>query len=232
MCSSDLPLTQLITDSQGVVRVGVNVQDPLTVKLVYSGGPGYRASESAPSTWQATDLNVGALPPLARKMLPVIEDATAKCPQLPAAWVVAEVNSESGWNPHAWTDDSNGGTAGLYQINASEWARIGGQPWNTAPHQRPPYSNNIYDPATHLTKGIGLVCSHLGPMTADLKRSGKTINPLDAMLVCHIAGCGRVTGSASGIPRVGEVGCGGTCVHLINQYLGNVHKAVSLYSRH
>jgi hypothetical protein len=225
------PLAQLTTDSQGVVRIGVTVQNSLTVKLVYTGGSGFRASESASSTFRYTSLNLNTIPSLAKKMVPVIENATAtECPALPPAWVVAEVDSESGWDPHNWTDDSNGGTAGLYQINASEWKSLGGQAWNVGPHTPPPAGNNVWDPTTHLTKGIKLVCGHLMQMTNYLKQSGKKINPLDAMLVCHIAGCARVTGSSSGIPSNGEAGCGSTCVHLVNQYLGNVHDDVKRYS--
>jgi hypothetical protein len=173
------------------------------------------------------------IPALARDMLPAINQQLAtECPELPAVWVVAQVMAESSWNPHAWTDDSNGGTAGLYQINASEWKSLGGQPWNVGPHTPPPAGNDVWDPATHLTKGIKLICGHLMQMTSYLKQSGKKINPLDAMLVCHIAGCARVTGSSGGIPSDGEAGCGSTCVHLINQYLGNVHDDVARYSAH
>jgi hypothetical protein len=43
------------------------------------------------------------------------------------------------------------------------------------------------------------------------------------MLVCHVAGCGRVTGSASGVPQAGEAGCDARCAELVARYLDAVH---------
>jgi hypothetical protein len=171
------------------------------------------------------------IPALARDMLPGINQQLAtECPELPAVWVVAQVMAESSWNPHAWTDDSNGGTAGLYQINQTEWRALGGQAWGVPAHTAPPGPADIYDAPTHLRLGIRLVCTHLRSMTGYLSQSGKPTPPLDAMLVCHIAGCGRVTGSRTGVPVVGEAGCGATCVDLITRYLNNVHRYVTEFT--
>jgi hypothetical protein len=171
------------------------------------------------------------IPALARQMLPAIQAQLAtECPQLPPVWVVAQVMAESSWNPRAWTDDSNGGTAGLYQINAVEWQQLGGATWQVPGHTRPPAGNNVWDPATHLRLGIRLVCSHLHAMSVYLARTGKDLPALDAMLVCHIAGCGRVTGSTRGIPAIGEAGCDNTCVRLITDYLTNVHRYVQEFT--
>ena len=70
------------------------------------------------------------------------------CPELPAAWVVAEVAAESGWNPAAFSRDRNGGAAGLYQLNQTNWVTAGGHPWTSAP---PPPGADIYDPAATST---------------------------------------------------------------------------------
>jgi hypothetical protein len=51
-----------------------------------------------------------------------------------------------------------------------------------------------------------------------LRDSGKSASALDAMLVCHIAGCGRVTGK-TGVPRAGEAGCAHRCAALVARYL-------------
>jgi hypothetical protein len=158
------------------------------------------------------------IPKLARQLLPVINDVLDRqCPELPAVWVIAEIQAESGWNPRAHSDDSNGGASGLYQINDRNWAVAGGAP------------GEITVPETHLRVGIPWVCTNLRAVTGHLKSTGKPTDPLDAMLVCHIAGCGRVTGSATGVPTVGESGCGSTCVSLINGYLRNVHRYVEEY---
>jgi Transglycosylase SLT domain len=175
-----------------------------------------------------TGVDPAAVPALARQMLPVIDDVVRnQCPELPPVWVVAEVMAESGWNPHAWSNDSNGGAAGLYQINERNWVVAGGQPWASSP---PPASSDIYQPETQLRVTIPWVCANLRAVTGHLRATGKPTSPLDAMLVCHIAGCGRVTGSATGVPRAGEAGCGGTCVGLIDRYLDHIHQFVTRFS--
>ncbi|HEX4358786.1 MAG TPA: hypothetical protein VH141_14745 [Pseudonocardia sp.] len=175
-----------------------------------------------------TGVNPAAVPELAKQMLPVIDDVVRnQCPELPPVWVVAEVMAESGWNPHAWSFDSNGGAAGLYQINQRNWVVAGGRPWATSP---PPASSDIYQPETQLRVTVPWVCANLRAVTGHLKATGKPTSPLDAMLVCHIAGCGRVTGSTTGIPRPGEAGCGGDCVDLINRYVNRIHQFVAQFS--
>src|SRR5665648_1200202 len=54
----------------------------------------------------------------------------AACPELPEAWVAALMAQESGFRPDAYADDSNGGTWGLCQVNASVWAGAYGHPWS------------------------------------------------------------------------------------------------------
>jgi hypothetical protein len=175
-----------------------------------------------------TGVDPAKVPALAKQMLPVIHDVVREqCAELPPVWVVAEVMAESGWNAHAWSNDSNGGAAGLYQINQRNWVVAGGQPWASAP---PPHSADIYQPETQLRITIPWVCTNLRAITGHLKATGKPTAPLDGMLVCHIAGCGRVTGSATGVPRSGEAGCGRTCASLINRYLKRVHQYVAQFS--
>lgn len=163
-------------------------------------------------------VDVHKIPKLARQLLPVITDVLDRqCPELPAVWVVAEIQAESGWNPKARSADSNGGASGLYQINDRNWSVAGGR------------RGEITVPETHLRVGIPWVCTNLRAVTGHLKATGKPTDPLDAMLVCHIAGCGRVTGSATGVPAVGEAGCGATCASLVNRYIRNVHRLVEEY---
>lgn len=163
---------------------------------------------------------VDRLPPLARSMLPLVNDRISKnCPELDAVRVLAEVQAESGWNPRAWSEDVNGGAAGLLQINQANWVGLGGRPWLAVP---PTPDADIDDPSVHLTFGIDFLCANLRAMTAHLKQTGKTIDPMDAMSVCHIAGCGRVTGSRTGIPQAGEASCGTRCAELVSRYLNNI----------
>jgi hypothetical protein len=168
------------------------------------------------------------IPPLARDMLPVVTDVLREqCPELPAVWVVAEVMAESSWRPHAWSNDRNGGAAGLYQINQRNWIAAGGRPWAGVP---PGPASDIYVPETQLRVDIPWVCANLRAVSTHLAATGKPTTPLDAMAVCHIAGCGRVTLSATGIPRPGEAGCGAVCVGLIHRYLDNIHRYVAEFS--
>lgn len=168
------------------------------------------------------------VPPLARELLPRITDLTTRrCPELPPVWVVAEVAAESGWNPGAFSRDRNGGAAGLYQINQTNWITAGGQPWVSTP---PPAGADILDPARYLDLAVPFVCANLRTATDHLRRTGKPTAPLDAMLVCHIAGCGRVTGSATGIPQAGEAGCDAHCADLVARYIANVHHFLAAYT--
>lgn len=165
---------------------------------------------------------VDRLPPLARSMLPLVTTVIDEnCPELSVVRVLAEVQAESGWDPGAWSDDVNGGAAGLLQINEANWIGLGGRRWTSAP---PPPGADINDPSTHLTLGIDFLCGNLRAMTAHLRQAGKSIDPMDAMSVCHIAGCGRVAGSRTGLPQAGEAGCDARCAGLVSRYLDDIRR--------
>lgn len=168
------------------------------------------------------------IPPLARELLPQITMLTAtQCPELPPVWVVAEVQAESSWNPAAFSTDRNGGAAGLYQLNQQNWMAARGRPWPSVP---PPADADVLNPVRHLELAIPFVCSNLRSVAAHLTATGKPTSTLDAMLVCHIAGCGRVTGSATGVPHAGEPGCDTTCADLVARYISTVHRYITTYS--
>jgi hypothetical protein len=78
-------------------------------------------------------------------------------------------------------------------------------------------------PEAHLRVAIPWVCANLRAVTAHLAVTGKPTAPLDAMLVCHVAGCPRVTESRTGIPSAGEAGCDERCAGLVRRYLTAVH---------
>ena len=161
-----------------------------------------------------------ALPALARTSLPLISDLTAaSCPELPPLWVVAQVQAESGWDAgqHA---EQPGGVAGLYQLDQASWVAAGGSAWGSDP---PADGAAVLSPEAHLRTAIPWVCANLRAVTAHLAAAGKPTAPLDAMLVCHIAGCARVTDSHTGIPAPGEAGCDERCVQLIQRYIAAVH---------
>jgi hypothetical protein len=172
-----------------------------------------------------------ALPALARRMAPTVDRLQSKiCPELPQVWVYAEVMAESSWNPRAWSSDSNGGAGGLYQMGYPAWVSVEGDPGTWKQGTKPPSNHPLWEPESNLRAGMTFACGHLRQMTRYLaKHPEKEIGPLDAMAVCHVAGCGRVTSSASGIPTPGEVGCGQTCVNTIHAYLKNIHRYVEAF---
>jgi hypothetical protein len=172
----------------------------------------------------SSGVDPGRIPATAREFLPLITELTAQqCPELPPLWVVAQVEAESGWKPAA----AGEGVAGLLQFDELTWMAAGGAPW---PSPVPAPGDPVTDPATHLRVAIPWLCSTLRAVTGHLAATGKSASPLDAMLVCHVAGCGRVTGSASGVPRTGEAGCDDRCAALVARYLAAVHDHVREYA--
>jgi hypothetical protein len=88
----------------------------------------------------------------------------------------------------------------------------------------------VLDPEAHLRVAVPWLCTTLRAVTGHLLENGKPASALDAMLVCHVAGCGRVTGSASGVPRAGEAGCDERCAAVVTRYLDAVHGLVRQYA--
>lgn len=182
--------------------------------LLLGAAPGQAGADPA------SGVNVDAVPGLARESLPLITELVATaCPELPPLWVVAQVQAESGWDPEL-VSDRPGGAAGLYQFSQRNWAAAGGPVWASDP---PKPDDTVTTVEEHLRIAVRWVCANLRAVTTHLEATGKKTPPLDAMLVCHIAGCGRVTGSASGIPQAGEAGCGDRCAQVVARYVAAVH---------
>jgi hypothetical protein len=164
------------------------------------------------------------IPATARQYLPLVTDLTAQqCPELPPLWVVAQVEAESGWDPAVAHD----GVAGLLQFDRFTWMAAGGTPWSGRTPRR---GDAVLDPDAHLRIAVPWLCSTLRAVTGHLAESGKPATALDAMLVCHVAGCSRVTGSASGVPQAGEAGCDERCAVLVRRYLDAVRGFVGQYA--
>jgi hypothetical protein len=200
------------------VRVPKAVRGPLLALLGLTLGVAPGTEATAPSS----GVDPRHLPAAARAHLPLVTDLTARhCPELPPAWVVAQVEAESGWDPGAVGAGARGaGLAGLLQFDQLTWVAAGGEPW---PSSTPRAGDPVTDPGTHLRVAVPWLCSTLRAVEGHLAATGKPASPLDAMLVCHVAGCGRVTGSASGVPRAGEAGCDARCAELVARYLDAVH---------
>lgn len=167
------------------------------------------------------------IPALAGESLPLITELVAQgCPELPPVWVVAQVEAESGWDPGLHSDRPDG-AAGLLQFGRRNWIAAGGQPWPSDP---PADGSEVLTAGAHLRIALPWVCANLRAVTAHLAATHKTAAPLDAMLVCHIAGCGRVTGSRTGIPAAGEADCRERCAQVVHRYLMAVHRNIARYT--
>ncbi|GAA1381714.1 hypothetical protein GCM10009613_08230 [Pseudonocardia kongjuensis] len=166
----------------------------------------------------SSGIDVDRVPEAARPHLSLVTELTTEgCPELPPAWVVAQVQAESGWDPELRT----GSATGLLQVSERTWTAAGGAPWPDPA---------LTDPAAHLRTVVPWLCATLRAAAGHLATTPKDVAVLDAMLVCHIAGCRRVTGSASGVPVAGEAGCSQACASAVRRYLDAVHDLVADYS--
>lgn len=174
---------------------------------------------AAPTAEPVTSgIDAARVPEAARPYLDLVTELTSQgCPELPPAWVVAQVQAESGWDPELRT----GTAAGLLQVSERTWVAAGGAPWPDPA---------LTEPEGHLRVVVPWLCSTLRAAAGYLATTPKDVPVLDAMLVCHIAGCSRVTGSRSGVPAAGEANCSQACASAIRRYLDAVHGFVADYS--
>ena len=126
------------------------------------------------------------------------------CPVLPSSYIAAMMSQESSFGPDAYADDSNGGTWGLLQVNASIWLHAYGAPWTTDLN-----CNGVWDikePEVHYDVGCKYLCDRLAGVRAIRARhpdwaSTRELTELDALVVAHNAGEGRLR-SYPRIPRI------------------------------
>ena len=115
----------------------------------------------------------------------------AACPALPGPFIAAVMAQESGFRPDAYADDSNGGTWGLFQLNASIWQNAYGAPWNADLN-----NNGIWDvkePQIHAAIGGKYLCGRLEGVrqirTAHPNwASTRELSELDDLVIAHNAG--------------------------------------------
>src|SRR5665647_3703166 len=114
----------------------------------------------------------------------------AACPELPEAWVAAVMAHQSGFRPDAHADDSNGGTWGLFQLNASVWAEAYGHPWSADLN-----SNDVWDVregSIHASVAGEYLCGRLDGVRAIRAEhpdwASSALPVLDALIIAHNAG--------------------------------------------
>lgn len=123
-----------------------------------------------------------------------IAEVRAGCPDLPEPWIAAVMAQESGFRPDAYADDVNGGTWGLFQLNAGIWRAHYGHPW-TADLDRDGVWD-VKDPDIHATVAGRYLCARLAGVR-DIRAQHPTwpstrIAELDALIVAHNAGESRL----------------------------------------
>src|SRR5665647_702206 len=118
----------------------------------------------------------------------------AACPELPEAWVAAVMAQESGFRPDAHADDSNGGTWGLFQLNASVWAGAYGHPWSADLN-----GNEVWDVREgdiHASVAGEYLCRRLDGVRAIRAEhpdwASSALPVLDALIIAHNAGESRL----------------------------------------
>ena len=88
-----------------------------------------------------------------------IAETKAACPDLPETWIAAVMAQESGFRADAHADDSNGGTWGLLQLNASIWQANYGHAWSADLNQNG--TPDIDDPDIHAHVAGLYLCTRL-----------------------------------------------------------------------
>ncbi|WP_421740693.1 lytic transglycosylase domain-containing protein [Cellulomonas sp.] len=132
-----------------------------------------------------------------------VAEVRAGCPDLSETWVAAVIAQESGFRPDAHADDSNGGTWGLLQLNASIWQANYGHSWSADLNGDGLW--DVKDPDIHATVAGHYLCQRLEGVrktrTAHPGWASSSIPVLDALIVAHNAGESRLA-TYPAIPEV------------------------------
>ncbi|WP_051215593.1 CHAP domain-containing protein [Granulicoccus phenolivorans] len=122
--------------------------------------------------------------------IPWIENAAARSAyRIPAAFFAFIMDRESDFRPDLFANDSNGGTWGLFQINAAEWRRFTGGGTVTSP--------DITDPMIHTTHAAQYFDDRLETVRRMRQNNPDAayttqLTDLEALLIAHNAGEGNL----------------------------------------
>ncbi|OYO21476.1 hypothetical protein CGZ93_10380 [Enemella dayhoffiae] len=192
----------------GIAAIAVVVGSPVLLAFVLVVALVVGLTLQPPAAPPAGTCGVGALE-VPERARPWMQKA-AQVSGLPEGYLAAIAKQESSFDPNNFTNDSNGGTWGLFQINRAEWSRFfptGDNPGGT-PH-------GITDPMIHAEVGGRYLKDRLenvrrmqakNPSAAYAK-----ISDLDALVIAHNAG----EGNLQKYPAIPSITKG---------YLENMHK--------
>lgn len=168
------------------------------------------------STTHAPLADDAPVPPAARAW---VAATTAACPDLPETWVAAVMAQESAFDPDAYADDVNGGTWGLFQLNASIWQGAYGHPWAADLNHNATW--DIREPDIHARVAGDYLCERLaGVRTIRAQHpewASSALPVLDALIIAHNAGESRLRT----YPTIPAVTAG---------FIANVHQRTALWS--
>jgi hypothetical protein len=171
------------------------------MKVLLAGGTGVAAVAAVPLLAILAVLGTGAgcglsnaadVPARAR---PWIAATHAACPDLPEPWIAAVMAQESSFDPDAHADDVNGGTWGLFQLNAAAWNAAYGAGWD-ADRDRDGIPD-VREPAIHARVAGEHLCARLAGVRALRAAhpewpSTRDLSELDALVIAHNAGESRL----------------------------------------
>ena len=148
-----------------------------------------------------------------------VHETKAACPDLPEPWIAAVMAQESGFRPDAYAADSNGGTWGLFQMNASVWAGTYGHPWSADLDANGVW--DVKDGSIHARVGGQYLCNRLAGVrqirAAHPDWASSAVPVLDALIITHNAGESRLR-TYPAIPSTTEA------------FIRNVHQRVADWS--
>lgn len=169
---------------------------PVLVVIMFAGGGCANGVEPGPTDAGFVDDAIGEGPDqIPRKAVPWIEKAANSGKyRYPVAFVAGDMYAESSFNPNQFTGDSNGGTWGLTQINASEWERIYGSP--PSEDKDGNGTPDIEDPLIHAEYAAKLWDENIDKIKEFKKNNPDSgaakASDLELLLVAHNAGFSRV----------------------------------------
>jgi hypothetical protein len=153
------------------------------------GGPVVACIESSAGGALSAD---APMPAAARAW---VAETKAACPDLPETWIAAVMAQESGFRPDAYADDANGGTWGLFQLNAGIWATTYGHPWSADLNANGVW--DVKDPDIHARVAGTYLCARLdGVRTIRATHPDWASSQLpvpDALIIAHNAGESRLS---------------------------------------
>jgi hypothetical protein len=135
-----------------------------------------------------------------------VQIAQQGCPEIPETFFAAVMLQESGFRPTAYADDKNGGTWGLFQVNASIWSNAYGAPWEADLNGNGVW--DVKDPEIHAAVGGKYLCARLQGVRAIRRAhpdwaSTTELSELDGLVIAHNAGEGRLRNYPA-IPAITE----------------------------